>query len=399
MFFKKAGFIVLVLLSFLSFQNSCKGPFTTESYPVIWVNTDTLTFSASEVGSDPAPQAIQIKNSGVENLAYTISDDAAWLNVSPGNGESSGQVVEHTVSVDKTGLAAGPDAYTALIKVSSLQAVNSPQQVTVSLNMSEQPPPEISVPPRDVNFSAAVGGSNPAAQTIRVRNSGQDTLNYTVNEDAGWLTVSPTSGTSTGNDVIHTLTANIAGLATGTYTTAVTIADSNAVNSPQVVNVTLTVGTSVLPAIDVSPGALTFNAIQGGANPATQRIRVRNSGGGTLNYVVTGDAGWMNVTPGSGSSTGQDISHTVSVNIAGLTTGTYNGLITVSSPNASNSPRAVPVTLVVGAVPTNNQIGIFDLRGRCPVSILGNTSRLERSDWKSTMIRRCSLSSASAGAA
>jgi hypothetical protein len=385
MFFKKAGFILLLVLLLLSFQNSCKGPYTTGSYPAIWVNTDTLTFSASEAGSNPAPQVIQIKNSGIENMSYSIVDNADWLNVSPSGGESSGQLVEHTVSVDKTGLTSRPEAYTGVITVSSLQASNSPQQVTVSLSMSELPPPEISVSPRDVNFNVAVGGSNPPAQTIRVRNSGQDTLNYTVNEDAGWLTVSPTSGTSTGNDVIHTLNVNIAGLATGTYTTAVTIAASNAVNSPQIVNVTLTIGTSVPPAIDVSPGTLTFNAIQGGANPATQKIRVRNSGGGTLNYVVTGDAGWMNVTPGSGTSTGQEISHTVSINIAGLATGTYNGLIAVSSPNASNSPRAVPVTLVVGAVPTNNQISISCVPNsggtgdtiEVRISILGNTRAIK----------------------
>ena len=385
MFSKKAGLIVLAVLLFLSYQTSCKGPFTYETHPVIWVNGDTLTFSASEAGSNPAPQVFQIKNSGVENMVYTIVDDADWLTVSPSGGASDGQIIEHLVSVDKTGLASRSEAYTAKITVSSIQACKSPQQVTVSLNLSEQPPPEISVTPRDVNFSAAVGGSNPAAQTIRVRNSGQGTLNYTLTDDANWLAVNPASGTSTGNEVTHSLTVNTAGLTTGTYTAVVTIADSNAVNNPQVVNVTLTIGTSLPPAIAVSPSSLTFNAMVGGPNPATQRIRVRNSGQGTLNYVVTDDAAWMNVTPASGTSTGKDVSHTVSVNIAGLTTGTYTGLITVSSPNATNSPRAVQVTLVIGSVPTNNQISIscvpnsggtgntIDVR----ISILGNTSEIK----------------------
>jgi hypothetical protein len=385
MFSKKAGYIVLAVLSFLVCQNSCKGPYTNEASPVIWVNIDTLTFSASEAGSNPVPQILQVKNSGIENLTYTISDDADWLNVSPGNGSSTGQVVEHTVSVDKTELTARPEAYTAVISVSSIQAINSPQQVTVTLNLSEQPPPEISVTPRNVTFSAAVGGSNPPSQTIRVRNSGQGTLNYTVTEDAAWLTVSPASGTSTGNEVTHTLTVNTAGLATGTYSAVVSIADSNAVNSPQAVNVSLTMGTTVPPAIAVSPSSLTFSATAGGPNPATQKIKVWNSGGGTLNYVVTDDAAWMSVTPASGTSTGQEVSHTVSVNIAGLTTGTHSGLITVSSPDATNSPKAVQVTLIVGSVPTNNQISIscvpnsgstgntIDVR----ISILGNTNPIK----------------------
>lgn len=38
---------------------------------------------------------------------------------------------------------------------------------------------------------------------------------------------------------------------------------------------------------------------------------------------------------------------TVSVNITGLTPGTYGATITVSDPNATNSPQRVRVTLVV----------------------------------------------------
>ena len=382
---KRTRFIVFAALVLLSCQVVCKGPYRYESYPVIWVNTDTLTFSASVVGSNPAPQILQIKNSGIENLTYTLSDNADWLSISPTHGTSTGQVNEHTVSVDKSSLPSSPDAYTGVITVESIQAPNSPQQVTVLLNLSEQPPPEISVTPSNVNFSAAAGGSNPPAQTIQVRNSGQGTLNYTLTEDAGWLNVNPTSGTSTGNEVAHSLAVDIAGLPTGTYTTDVTIADSNASNSPQSVSVTLTIGTTVAPAIDVSPGSLTFSGTAGGANPATQRIRIRNSGGGTLDYAVTSDVPWTSVTPPSGTSTGQDVSHTVSVNIAGLAMGTYNGLITVSSPNASNSPRAVPVTLVVGAVPTNNQISISCVPSsggtgstiEVWISILGNTSEIK----------------------
>lgn len=382
---RKIGRVVLTALVFLAGLMGCKGPYTNEASPVIWVNTDSLTFSASEAGSNPAPQTFQVKNTGVENMTYTLSDDADWLTVLPGNGASTGQAVEHTVSVDKTGLTASPEAYTAVISVTSIQAVNSPQKVTVTLNLSEQPPPEISVNPANVTFSAAVGGSNPPSQTIGVRNSGQGTLSYTITEDAPWLTVSPASGTSTGNEVTHTLTVNTSGLATGTYSVAVSIADSGAVNSPQTVNVTLTMGTSVPPAIDVRPGSLTFNATAGGADPATQRIRVRNSGAGTMNYVLTDDADWMSVAPASGTSTGQEISHTVSVNIAGLSTGTYTGLITISSPNATNSPQAVQVTLIVGNPPTNNQISISCVPSsgttgntvEVRISILGNTSEIK----------------------
>jgi len=385
MFLKKAGYIIFAVLLLLAFQSSCQGPFTYETHPVIWVSSYELTFSASEVGSNPSPQVLKIKNSGVQNLTYTISDDAAWLTINPNSGTSTGQVLEHLVSIDKTGLVSKTDPYTAKITITSSQACNSPQQISILLNLGKEPPPEISVTPKSVRFVDTVGGQNPPAQTIRIRNSGQGTLSYTLSEDASWLNVNPASGTSTGSENVHTLAVNTAGLVTGTYTVTVNVVDPNAVNSPQVVDVTLEISTSLPPTIAVNPDSLRFTARVGGSNPASQKIKVRNSGQGTLNYAVADDAAWLDVNPAGGTSTGQDVSHTVSANITGLSTGIYSGLITVSSPNATNSPQTVAVTLEVGQIPTNNQISIScsPTSGRTgntidvPITILGNTQDIK----------------------
>jgi hypothetical protein len=385
MLLKKAGYIIFAVLLLVFYQASCQGPFNYETHPVIWVSSYELTFSASEVGSNPSPQVLKIKNSGVQNLTYTITDDAAWLTVNPTSGTSTGQVLEHVVSVDKTGLTSQTEPYTARITVTSSQACNNPQQVSILLNLGKEPPPEISVTPKDVSFVAGVGGSNPPAQTIRIKNSGEGTLNYTLSEDAAWLGVNPASGTSTGGENTHSLTVNTSGMGTGTYSATVSITDANAVNSPQTVNVTLQISTTLPPTIAVSPDSLRFNAQVGGSNPATQRIRVRNSGEGTLNYTVTEGAAWMSVSPAGGTSTGQEISHTVSVSISGLGAGTYAELITISSSNATNSPRTVAVTLVVGQVPTDNKISIScsptsGQTGRyvdVPITILGNTKEIK----------------------
>jgi hypothetical protein len=382
---KKAGYIILAVFLSAVYQTSCQGPFNYETHPVIWVSSYELTFSASEVGSNPSPQVLRIKNSGVQNLTYTIADDAAWLTVNPTGGTSTGQVLEHVVSVDKTGLTSQTDPYTAKITITSSQACNNPQQISILLNLGKEPPPEISVTPKDVSFVASVGGSNPPAQTIRVKNSGQGTLNYTLSEDAAWLGVNPASGTSTGGENTHSLTVNTSGLETGTYTAAVSVIDANAVNSPQTVNVTLQISTTLPPTIAVSPDSLRFNGQVGGSNPASQKIKVRNSGQGTLNYTVTEGAAWMSVSPAGGTSAGQEVSHTVSVSISGLSAGSYAELITISSSNATNSPRTVAVTLVVGQVPTDNKISIScsPTSGNTgdiidvPITILGNTEEIK----------------------
>ncbi len=110
-----------VLLAFLPlFALSCKKSPTMPNAeeltrPVIWLNTFELAFSAYESGGNPEAQIFQIKNSGQNTLQYTISDDADLLSVEPGNGASSGQLVGHTVLINKAGLAAQEADYEATV--------------------------------------------------------------------------------------------------------------------------------------------------------------------------------------------------------------------------------------------------------------------------------------------
>ena len=101
-------------------------------------------------------------------------------------------------------------------------------------------PPVISLSPTSTSFTATAGGPNPAPATFVVNNTGGGMLAWTASEvpAAAWLVESPLSG---GNGVTVTLTPSIAGLAGGTYTTAVRITDPAANNSPRDHSVTLTI--------------------------------------------------------------------------------------------------------------------------------------------------------------
>ncbi|MBS1791589.1 MAG: S8 family serine peptidase [Acidobacteria bacterium] len=100
------------------------------------------------------------------------------------------------------------------------------------------------------------------------------------------------------------------------------------------------------PTIGVSPSSLSFTATAGGSNPANQTISVTNTGSGTLNWSQTDNASWLTVTPASGTAPS---TLTASVNISGLSAGTYNGTITVSATGATNTPVSIPVTLTVNS--------------------------------------------------
>ncbi len=240
-------FIGLVLVSFLSVfpSQACKkSPITPDTEelarPIIWLDSLEMSFFAYEAGGNPSPQTFIVKNAGKGQLDYTITDDSDWLSVEPDKGSSSGQVVEHTIFIDISGLSAQEDAYTAIITIQSPQAYNNPQKISVNLNISQEPPPQIWIDPAEMSFAAAIG-SDPSSQTLRVKNVGRGTLNYTISWDAGWMTVNPASGSSTGQENSHTVIVNSSSLGAGNYSGTITVASAGATNSPQRVSVRLDV--------------------------------------------------------------------------------------------------------------------------------------------------------------
>ena len=66
-------------------------------------------------------------------------------------------------------------------------------------------------------------------------------MNYTLTDDATWLSESPTTGSSTGEHDTITVNYATSSLAIGTHTATITISDSGSTNTPQTIGVTLTV--------------------------------------------------------------------------------------------------------------------------------------------------------------
>lgn len=200
----------------------------------------------------------------------------------------------------------------------------------------------------------ALSFTTSGSQTFTVSNSGGGTLNWTVSDNKFWITVNPASGTNSGT---VTVTVDKTGLTTGTYTGLVTVSSANATNSPQTIDVTLTIGGSGgTPKISLNRSALYFGA-SGSKITSPQWITVNNTGTGTLNWTASDNAAWLTISPASG---GSGSSFKVTANKSGLSTGTYKGEITVSAANASNSPRKVTVTLkIYSSGSTVEPIGTF----------------------------------------
>jgi uncharacterized protein (TIGR03437 family) len=250
-------------------------------------------------------------------------------------------------------LAAG--TYNGTITITSAGASNSPLTVSVQLTVNDAS--KITVSPSQLSFSYLLGGAAPASQTISVT-SGQ-ALSISVSVTGGaWLTVTPPSGTTPA-----TLTAavNPINLAANTYNATVTISAPGASNTPQVVNVTLTVSST--PTMSASPSSLSFMARTGGGAPAAQTINLTGTSAFSFTASATGGT-WLSVTPASGTT---PASLSVAVNPAGLGAGSYSASITVTAASASNSPLNIGVTLTISATQSGPAIsGVFDAAGFDP---------------------------------
>ncbi|MBX9659750.1 MAG: choice-of-anchor D domain-containing protein [Nitrospiraceae bacterium] len=323
-------------------------PDPTVVIPTLTRNPSVLSFSAVQNGSSPAAQSLTIANTGPGTLTWTASSNSAWLTLNNATSASGTNLGSVSIRVNPAGLSVG--THSGLITIVGTGAANSPQIVTVSFDVTAAPTPTIGLSATTLSFSAVQGGSNPANKTISISNSGSGTLSWTATENANWLSLSPASGTGAGT---ISVAVNTSGLSVGTVSTPITIAASGATNTPQTVNVSLTITAApVPPAIGVSPRSLSFTA-QAGANPAAQTLIVSNTGGGTLSWSASDNATWLSVSPASGTG---NSAVTASVTTGTLATGSYSGAITLSATGAASV--TIPVALTITAAPVPPAIGL-----------------------------------------
>ena len=128
---------------------------------------------------------------------------------------------------------------------------------------------------------------------------------------------------------------------------------------------TVSYSANYTPAIGYSPPFMTFSASEGGSNPAPQILQIDNTSEGILYYAISDDAPWLYVSPDEGEVFAGDPgnSHTVSIDISGLTEGNYNAEITITGYGASNTPQTIPVSLTITAgipIPSNEWVAHYN---------------------------------------
>ena len=132
-------------------------------------------------------------------------------------------------------------------------------QASYRWNVTIVPPASLYRTPSSLNF-----GSSTSSKSFTVRNSGGGTLSYSISDNKNWISVSPTSGSSSGENDSITVTVNRSGLTPGSKTGTVTINPST--GSDQTVSISMSVPDGEPTASRNSPSSssitLNYNASQ-----------------------------------------------------------------------------------------------------------------------------------------
>ena len=197
--------------------------------PILGVNTTGLLFQTVQGDDSTSSRTVEVLNQGDPNATLqftpTLATNASWLNLgalNSGAPMTAPAALPLVLSPNASLLSSG--AYYSLLEISDPNALNSPQYVTVVLNVeasASTPVPDLS--PAGLFFIATADGSAPEAQQVTVNTSSSKPVPFQVAastpDSSTWLGASITSGNASGQSAgIFNVTVSPAGLSPGIYT-------------------------------------------------------------------------------------------------------------------------------------------------------------------------------------
>lgn len=277
-----------------------------------------LTFILPGDKSAPPSQTIKIASTS-RILNYTASSNSgSWLAVGPQSGSTSGSNTI-AVSVNAANLPAGA-RYGSI----SVTAPGSAEDLSIPVRIeTAEAAGGLAVDKTTVSLQGPLTGA-PQTQNIQLTSSSpSETYSATtLSAIAGWLSVSPSSGSTPGTLVISADPSVLP--SAGTYTGYVDIFGSQGGDEQLVfVNFTVTAGNAVT--LTAAPSTISFSQPAGGPAPSSQTIQLSSTA--ATSFTAAPTVPWLSVSPSSGT-TPSSLTVTV-VKSTGLLAQTYQGAITI----------------------------------------------------------------------
>ena len=165
-----------------------------------------------------ASTSFDVWNDGTENCMFSCMEYCDWMNLPGITGGSShhggGDVDTVDVEIDTTGL--DPGNYSAQVQIITDYVYSDVYTVYVRVIDSPVGSPQLLYDP-DSYFFRNMGLDETDSTTFEIWNGGTGTLSYTLSENAEWASVSPTSGSSTGEHDSITVSVDTSNIVVGNY--------------------------------------------------------------------------------------------------------------------------------------------------------------------------------------
>jgi M6 family metalloprotease-like protein len=203
--------------------------------------------------------------------------------------------------------------------------------------------PNIVLSRSTIDSFCAYGGTA-AAQTFTLCNGQGGTLSYTISDDQSWLSCSPATGTATNEIDTIVVSFSTSGLAAGSYSATITVTDPGA--SPTTATITVNLTVNAQPILFVSRTTISENGLSGMNGPQVS-FAINNAGGGAMTYSLSKTQSWLTLSSTNGAIVSETDTIYVTLDSSLLASGAYNDTITITSPEAANSPRTIPVSFSV----------------------------------------------------
>jgi hypothetical protein len=230
------------------------------------------------------------------------------------------------------------------------QGAVSPRSAVASATAARQPTPVLIATPNELQFSAYSGGSDPAAQIVRLR-AGNMPIRYqlSVTGGEGWLQVTGGNGrVKPGEAQTITVQAGAGTLAVGSYSATILFQSLE----PGVPSASVLVRYYVLPALSATPTSLAFSAYSGQQNPAPLELTL-SSVDGSIPWTATisPTVEWLSLDTTSGEvSPGTAATITAHATLGSLAPGLYTTNLVIADGRIPTNQIVIGVQFQVKAV-------------------------------------------------
>lgn len=301
--------------------------------PMMRMSTAAVQVDVS-AGSNAPAQAVELYNIGSGTLNPTAIAGASWLQASIGAQTScavspNGQCLPLSLVFSTSSLAAG--TYTAFVSVSDPNAVDSPQTISVVVN--------VETVPSTLTLYAAPGGG---VATATIDPKSVVSVQPSVGGGGNWLSVAA-QGTTQGAYYPYLVSATTqTNQGPGAYAGTILVSGSNYAPDNHTIEVTLNVTAS--PIAQLSASMVNLTASTGASS--TGYVAVANAGQGSLTVsgataAVTNGSGWLSATAASSGLVA------ITASAASLPPGLYVGSVALSTNAVNNADLTIPVNFLV----------------------------------------------------